>query len=90
MFIQEKIESENGLKNQRIKTYPSQKSETLKWILKLKIIMQYFMLVLPQKSLLENYKKNSLNYIFSQKKKNFHKHKNFFYIKDFFFLDKVK
>ena len=54
-----------------LKTDPSQKSETLKRTLKLKIIMENFTLVLPQMSLQESYKKISLNYIFSQKMKEF-------------------
>ena len=45
-FIQEKIVSEIG---------PSQESETLKRTSKLKIIMQYFLLILQRMNLLENY-----------------------------------
>ena len=47
----------------------SLKSETLKWMLKLKTIMQYFTFVLPQMSLIGNDLKISQNYNFSQKKK---------------------
>ena len=60
-FIREEIRSKDGpfTKIGNLKTDPlqnlSQKSETLKRTLKLKIVMQYFLLVLPQMNLLGNY-----------------------------------